>query len=287
MDSSNPNQKRWIDEHHNGTRYGLEGQIIVTEKSAYQEITIFESKKHGRGLLLDGCWMATENHEKYYHECLVHPALCSSQSLKKVLIIGGGDGGSARECLLHQEIEHLDLVEIDQRVIELSQKYLTGIGGKAWRDRRLHINIKDGTRWVAEADNSFYDVIIVDGSDPKGPAEGLFDKKFFQNCHRILSPGGVFATQSESPEAFQRIHIETVKILRDVFEYADPLYGWVPIYPSGIWSWTFAAKDNARYLQPITTRGKKIEEDCEIWSLSWQKAAFNAIPAFVERELNK
>jgi spermidine synthase len=87
----------------------------------------------------------------------------------------------------------------------------------------------------------------VDGSDPTGPAEGLFNRAFFSNCCRILKPGGVFATQSESPEAFRQVHIDMVKLIRELFGHADPLYGWVPMYPSGWWSWTFAAKDAPRY----------------------------------------
>ena len=114
----------WIDEYHQGVRYGLEGKILINEKSPFQQITLIESKRYGKGLLLDNCWMATEGQEKFYHECLVHPALCSAKNIFKVLIIGGGDGGSARECLRHKEIEHLDMVEIDGRVVELSQQYL-------------------------------------------------------------------------------------------------------------------------------------------------------------------
>ena len=127
----------------------------------------------------------------------------------------------------------------------------------------------------------------MDGSDPKGPAKGLFNKVFFENCRRILRPNGVFATQSESPEAFRKIHIDIVNTIREVFEFADPLYGWVPMYPSGWWSWTFASIDKARYKQPDLTRARYVADQCEIWSTRWQKGAFDAIPAFIERELNK
>ena len=95
----------WIDECHQGTRYGMEGKILIDENSSFQRITLIESKRYGKGLLLDGCWMTAEYQEKYYHEPLVHPALCSSKTLSKVLLIGGGDGGTARECLKHQAIE--------------------------------------------------------------------------------------------------------------------------------------------------------------------------------------
>tara|TARA_Y100001968_G_scaffold180497_1_gene165331 strand:- start:1830 stop:2696 length:867 start_codon:yes stop_codon:yes gene_type:complete len=285
MKKSSKNKNCWIDEYHQGTRYGLYGKILVSEQSKYQKISIIESNNYGKGLLLDDCWMTTELQEKYYHECLVHPAMCSGEELSRILIIGGGDGGSARECLRYSEVEHIDMIEIDQRVIELSQKYLPNLGGDAWTDPKLHLHIQDGSEWVKNSKDNSYDIIIVDGSDPQGPAKGLFNKVFFRHCERILKKEGVFAIQSESPEAFKEIHIDTIKTIREVFKYANPLYGSVPIYPSGWWSWTFAAKDKPRYIEPKDYRTKLIEKTCEIWSPRWQKGAFEAIPAFIERAL--
>ena len=128
-------------------------------------------------------------------------------------------------------------------------------------------------------------MVLVDGSDPAGPAEGLFNRSFFEHCRRILRPGGVFATQSESPEAFREVHIAIVKVLREVFDHADPLYGWVPMYPSGWWSWTFAAMDAPRYRSARTDRAALVADGCEIWTPRWQEGGFAAMPAFVEREL--
>ncbi len=281
------NSTGWIDEYHQGVRYGLEGEILINEKSKFQQITLIQSKRYGKGLLLNGCWMTAEGQEKHYHECLVHPALCSAKCIDRVLIIGGGDGGTARECLRHKEIAKLDMVEIDGKVIELSKKYLPSLGGKAWQDPRLNVNIQDGISWVANSPNASYDIVIVDGSDPAGPAKGLFNKAFFKDCRRILRPNGIFATQSESPEAFREVHIDIVKTIREVFDFADPLYGWVPMYPSGWWSWTFACIDGPHYKKPILKRAEHISKECEIWSRRWQKGAFEAIPLFIERELNK
>ncbi len=277
----------WFDEYQNETRYGIKGKLIITEQSNYQKITIIETKKYGKALLLDNCWMTTEKEEKSYHESLVHPALSTAKEIRKVLIIGGGDGGAVRECLLYNEVKHLDLVEIDNRVIELCQEYLPSLGGIAWEDPRLNIKIKDGVKWVMEAKDQSYDVIIVDGSDPKGPALGLFNKEFFQNCHRILKTGGVFATQSESPKTFLNIHLEMLTIIRQIFKYAEPLYGNVPIYPSGYWSWIFATKDKPRYLEPIPQRTEGIKTEFNIWSINWQRHAFKAMPAYLEKLINK
>ena len=287
MQNERTKQEYWLDEYQHGVRYGLEGKIVLNQQSDFQKITIFESKRYGKGLLIDNCWMTTEKQEKHYHECLVHPAICSANKLNKVLIIGGGDGGTARECLRYSEVKYVDMVEIDPLVIKLSQQFLPKLGGKAWDDPRLHLHIQDGVKWVGNAKHNSYDVVIVDGSDPKGPAKGLFNKIFFENCKRILKKDGVFATQTESPEAFLGVHIDTVKIIREVFQYADPLYGSVPIYPSGWWSWTFAAIDKPRYHNPKPERTKQVSKHCEIWSPRWQKGAFNSIPAFIERALNK
>ena len=277
----------WIDETINGVRYGLEGRVLYCEKSAYQKITIIESKKYGRGLLLDDCWMTLEMQEKFYNECLIHPALCSAKNIDKILIIGGGDGGSAKECLLYKGVKQVDMVEIDQRVIELSKKYLPSLGGKAWEDPRLRTLITDGVSWVESIKERTYDVIIIDGSDPSGPAKGLFNKSFFQCCKRILNTNGLFVTQSESPESFREIHIDMILTLRDVFKYADPIYSSVPMYPSGWWSWTFASAKSPDYKYPIKSRVKEIEKekDFYIWSPRWQEGAFNTIPASIEREL--
>ncbi len=285
MNKETEKAKDWIDEYHQGVRYGLEGQIIFEELSPFQKITIFKSKRYGKALLLDDCWMTTEKSEKYYHESLIHPALCGSEKIDNILIIGGGDGGSARECLKYNEVKSIDLIEIDKRVVELSQKYLPIIGGNAWSDPRLNVKIKNGIDWVKNVKNNSYDVIIVDGADPIGPSKELYSKSFMKDCKRILKPGGVLGTQSESPESFHEIHINIIKNLRHIFDYADPLYGSVSIYPSGLWSWTFASMENPTYLYPITSRVKEISHNCQVWSERWQKGAFNTIPAFIEREL--
>ena len=275
----------WIDEEHRGVRYGLSGRVLVEEQSDFQRITVMESERYGKGLLLDGCWMTAERQERHYHESLVHPALCSAAAIERVLVIGGGDGGTARECLRHPGLRHLDMVEIDGRVVELSREHLPTIGGSAWSDPRFHLTVGDGIAWAANAADASYDVVLVDGSDPAGPAEGLFNRTFFDHCRRILRPGGVFATQSESPEAFREVHIAMVRLIRDVFGHADPLYGWVPMYPSGWWSWTFAATDGPRYRTVLEARAAAIASGCDIWSPTWQAGGFQAVPAFIAREL--
>ena len=276
----------WVDEEHRQVRYGLTGEVLVEKTSPFQRITLIRSERYGKALLLDGCWMTAERQERHYHEALVHPALCSAEAIERVLVIGGGDGGTARECLRHAGVRHLDMVEIDGDVVNLCRMHLPSLGGSAWSDPRLHLTVGDGIAWAASAPDSSYDVVLVDGSDPTGPAEGLFNRSFFEQCRRILKPGGVFGTQSESPEAFQDVHIAMVRLLREVFGHADPMYGWVPMYPSGWWSWTFAAKDGPRYLHTQNQRAAIVASACEIWSPRWQQGAFLAVPAFIDRAIN-
>nr|YP_009530632.1 spermidine synthase [Paulinella micropora]AXY63321.1 spermidine synthase [Paulinella micropora] len=275
----------WVDEVYGNSRYGLLSTAIIDQQSPYQKISIINSVSYGTGLLLDGCWMTAEHQECCYHEAIVHPALTTAESVKRILIIGGGDGGTARECLRYSEVESVDLVEIDGLVIELSQHHLPTLGQNVWYDPRLRLIVEDGITWVGKVPDSSYDVIIVDCSDPVGPAEGLFNRSFIQECRRILIPGGVFTTQSESPEASRKIHLDTVQLIRSLFEYADPMYGWVPMYPSGWWSWTFAAIDTQRYLYPKPNRVNAIIDTCEIWNPRWQSGAFDAIPNSIARVL--
>ncbi|WP_126146828.1 polyamine aminopropyltransferase [Synechococcus elongatus] len=275
----------WIDEvFEDRVRYGLRGQILWEETSPFQKITIVDTEHYGRGLLLDDCWMTAERCEVCYHEYLVHPPLTTAASLSRVLVIGGGDGGTVREVLRYAEVEQVDLVEIDGRVVELSQEYLGAIG-TAWADPRLNVKIGDGIAFVQTAPDASYDVILVDGSDPAGPAAGLFNREFYENCRRVLKPGGVFASQAESPDSFLAVHLEMIETLSAVFAEAKPYYGWVPMYPSGWWSWLYASDTPGQFQKPQSDRLAAIEPQVEIYNRDIHQAAF-AQPNFVRRGLS-
>ncbi len=277
----------WLDEIHQDSRYGVKGEILINHKSKYQEIIIINTKNYGNVLMLDGCWMTSDKEEKYYHECLVHPALISKINPCNILIIGGGDGGTARECLKYNNILNIDLVEIDADVIEISKKYLSQIGQNSWEDKRLKINIVDGFEWVKNCKDDYYDIILVDCSDAKEHATGLFSLGFYQECKRILKSDGIFATQSESPESFKEIHLKILNLINNVFNISSTLYGCVPIYPSGLWSWTFASKDINKFLIEKYENIKSIEESCDIWNLNYQSGGFKMMPNKILKELSK
>ena len=276
----------WIDEYHKGSRFGLNGKLLIRKTSKYQEIIVIENDYYGKALMLDGCWMTSLKDEKYYHECLVHPALSSIDEKSNVLIIGGGDGGTARECVKYTKIVRIDLVEIDEEVIKVSKNFLKEIGGEAWNDKRLKIYIDDGVKWVENTRDNFYDVIFIDCSDPSEFSNLLFSDSFYKECKRILKPKGILATQSESPESFKDIHISILKTLKKIFNVSETMYSFVPIYPSGIWSWTFASKEELYLSKANCKETKEIEKGCEIWNLNFQNAAFKMMPNKIVKALN-
>ena len=281
------NDQIWIDENHKDSRYGLKGKLVVRKKTAYQEIIILKTFEYGNALMLDGCWMTSDRDEKYYHECLVHPALSNLSKINTVLIIGGGDGGTLRECLKYKDITAIDLVEIDEEVINLSKHFLKKVGGDSWLDKRLKINICDGCKWVKNIKNNYYDAILIDCSDPSDFANGLFSTNFYKECKRILKEKGILATQSESPESFKKIHIEIIQSLKSIFKTSSTMYAFVPFYPSGIWSWTFASSNEKDFLIPKHNQIKSIENSCDVWNLNYQKGALKMIPNKILKELFK
>ena len=276
----------WIDEYHKGSRFGLNGKILIKKTSKYQEIIVIENEYYGKALMLDGCWMTSLKDEKYYHECLVHPALSRIDEKSNVLIIGGGDGGTLRECIKYTKISKIDLVEIDEEVIKISKEFLKEIGGEAWNDKRLKIHIDDGVQWVKKTKDNFYDVIFIDCSDPSEFSNLLFSDSFYKECKRILTPKGILATQSESPESFKNIHINILKTLKNIFKFSETMYSFVPIYPSGIWSWTFASSEDLSISKQNYDEVVKIEKECEIWNLNFQNAAFKMMPNKIVKELD-
>ena len=280
------NTSVWIDEYQKDSRFGLKGKLLLKKTSIFQEIIVIENEEYGKALMLDGCWMTSSKDEKYYHECLVHPALSSLKKISNILIIGGGDGGTARECLKYPEVSNIDLVEIDEEVIKVCKKFLKEIGDNAWTDDRLSIHIQDGVKWVETIRDDFYDVIFIDCSDPSEFSNLLFSSEFYENCKRILTKEGLLATQSESPESFKTMHINILKTLKTTFNVSKTMYSFVPIYPSGIWSWTFASDNKSNFLKPNCRKVLEIEKQCEIWNLNYQDGAFKMMPNKISKEIN-
>ncbi len=215
---------------------------IVSEQSEFQKIDILDSFEFGRMLVLDGFLMLTEKDEYIYHEMIVHVPMATNPGIKKVLVIGGGDGGAVRELTRYKTIESIDMVEIDRRVVELCREYIPQTAGKL-DDPRVHIRYEDGLKFVRGKQDE-YDLIIVDSTDPFGPGEGLFTKEFYGNCCKALNDSGILVNQHESTfydeyaEIMKRAHSR----IKSFFPTALVYSAHIPTYPSGHWLFGYASK---------------------------------------------
>lgn len=216
---------------------------LYTDKSDFQRIDIFESREFGKILTLDGYLMVTEKDEYIYHEMITHVPMATNPNIKKVLVVGGGDGGTVRELARYSTIEKIDMVEIDEMVVEACKKYLPSLSC-ALDDERVTIHYEDGMRFVRNAPDSQYDLIIVDSTDPFGVGEGLFTKEFYGNCCRALTEDGILVNQHESTfydsyaNSMKRAHSR----IKDFFSTALVYQAHIPTYPSGHWLFGFASK---------------------------------------------
>jgi len=272
----------WYEEtFHGQVRFGLKVQrTLHANRSPYQRVELIETEFYGKALVLDGLFMTSEKDEFFYHEMIVHPAMCAARSRKRVLVIGGGDGGTVRELMRWPDMEQVVMVEIDGEVVDVCREHLPGIAS-AFEEPRLELRIEDGIKYVADAPDQSFDVVLLDGSDPVGPAEGLFNESFYGDVKRVLKPEGVFGLQSESPilqaEVFQAVQ----KTLRGVFDDVKPYIGNVPLYGSSMWSWTLA-RPQGEVLPLEVEPMAPFEPQLRYLNREVCKAAF-ALPTFVRK----
>ncbi len=220
-------------------------KVYFESKTDHQHLMIFHNAMFGRVMVLDGIVQTTEKDEFIYHEMLTHVPLFAHGNAKRVLIIGGGDGGILREVCKHQSVEHVTQVEIDQAVIDMAKEYLPNHSAGAFDDPRANIVIDDGMRFVNETAEKF-DVIISDSTDPIGPGEVLFTSDFYESCKRCLNEGGILATQNGV--VFMQTDEVTTTSDRLAELYQDSyFYGAaVPTYVGGIMTFAWAT-DNPAY----------------------------------------
>lgn len=216
-------------------------ETLIRETTPYQELMVARTRSFGNLLTLDGTVQLTERDEFFYHEMLVHVPLAAHPRPRRVLVIGGGDGGTVREALRHESVEHVDLVEIDARVTDAARRFFPTLSG-ALDDPRVTVRHVDGIRFVADAADGSYDVVLVDSTDPVGAAEGLFGPAFYAQVSRALGPEGILVAQSESP----LLHLELIRRMaagmREAFGRAALYLTPVPTYPSGLWSFLAASR---------------------------------------------
>ncbi len=217
-------------------------KTLFSGKSEFQQLDIVETLEYGKMMLLDGLVMVTERDEFVYHDMITHPALFTHPAPKKVLVIGGGDGGSIREIMKHPEVELAVLCEIDGLVIDKSIEYLPSMACEIdGSNPRVKLHVDDGLAYIRAHQNEF-DIILVDSTDPIGPAVGLFEEDFYRLVHAALKEDGIMVAQSESPFYHAEIQKSMFSNLRAVFPVVEMYQAFIPTYPSGLWSFAFASK---------------------------------------------
>ena len=254
---------------------------LFSEQSEFQRIDIFESKEFGRFLILDGCMMLTEKDEFIYHEMISHVPMCVNPNIRKVLLVGGGDGGTARELLKYDTIESIDLVEIDEVVVSACKKFIPKTA-ESLDNPRVNLYIEDGLKFNRHCADD-YDLIIVDSTDPFGPGEGLFTKEFYGNCYNALHEDGIMVNQHENPfynkdaVAMQRAH----KRIVSSFPISRCYQLHIPTYPSGHWLFGFASKKLHPFNNVDFEAWKALNIHTRYYNTNLHRASF-ALPNYVE-----
>jgi spermidine synthase len=266
------------------------GEVFFDVQSPFQRVRILESYKYGKMLALDDMVMTTINDEFHYHEMIAHPAMFTHGNAKNVLVIGGGDGGTVREVLKHSTVEKVTMVEIDGEVINACKEYLPTIAA-AFDHPKLNLIVDDGIAFIKQAEKESYDIIIIDGSDPVGPAEGLFSVEFYTNCFNALKEGGILVAQGESPKFNEKAFSELNHTLQDIFGSTNAPVSlfFVPTYPTGMWSFQYGLK-NANHPKDISNSSiidSFVEEKgLQYYNSDVHKGSF-ATPNFVKQLIRK
>jgi spermidine synthase len=213
---------------------------IFSGRSDYQKVEILDTYQYGRTLILEGSVQLTEKDEFTYHEMISHVPLFTHPNPEHVLVIGGGDGGTIREVVKHPTVSRAKLVEIDPLVIEKSKQFLPFVSCEL-ENPRVEVIIQDATQYV-KSHKGVFDVVLIDSTDPVGPAVGLYQKGFFVDVHKALKDDGIMVGQSESPFFDQDIVRELYAVLKPLFPIRKMYLAPVPSYPSGLWSFVFCSK---------------------------------------------
>lgn len=251
-------------------------QTYVTEQTEYQKLDLFETEEWGKMLTLDDMVMTTEVDEFVYHEMVAHVPLFTHPNPKNVLVVGGGDGGVIREVLKHPSVEKATLVDIDKRVIETSKEYLPSIAGSL-DDPRVEVMIGDGFMKIAESKNE-YDVILVDSTEPVGPAVQLFTKGFYAGIAKALKTDGVFVAQTDNPWFKADLIQQVFKDVKEIFPITRLYTANIPTYPSGLWTFTIGSKIH----DPLKVKEERFHEiETKYYTKELHFASF-VLPKFVK-----
>ncbi|MDD2482527.1 MAG: polyamine aminopropyltransferase [Lutispora sp.] len=275
----------FTEEHTDNVRFTIKvDKHIFSEQSPFQRIDFFDTNEFGRVFALDGYIMLTQKDEFIYHDMIVHVPMATNPNIKKVLLIGGGDGGSVRELTRYSTIESIHMVEIDQRVVECCREFLPQTSSKL-DDSRIRLFYEDGIKFISTKHKE-YDLIIVDSTDPIGPGEGLFTEEFYKNCYGALKDDGILVNQHESPyyDNTAKLMKRTHKRIKQFFPIVKVYQFHIPTYASGHWLFGFASKkyDPVKDLDDKAWNSLGLET--EYYNTELHKASF-ALPNYVIKML--
>ncbi len=276
--------KKWISELQTDNleiRFRV-SNYVYEEKSAYQKIVVVDTLEYGRMLLLDDKVMTTTKDEFIYHEMITHIPLFSHPDPRKVAVIGGGDGGAVREILKHDTVEKVILCEIDEAVVKVARKYFPDISC-GLDDQRVEVICTDGIKYLQDINDTF-DIIIIDSTDPVGPAEGLFAKKFYESVFTALTKNGIFVAQTESPFVFGRTMHSAFNSISQTFPIANLYLAVIPTYPGCLWSFTIGSR-NYEVTSPVL-RKLPVFFPTNYYTPEVHEAAF-ILPKFVKEIIEK
>jgi len=276
----------WVREIHQQTM-GLSFKVketLFTGKSRFQKIDIVQTYSHGAMLLNDGLIMLSERDEFIYHEMIAHVPLFVHPDPKRVLVIGGGDGGTVREILKHPRVEHVVLVEIDGMVVKACKAHMPTVS-YGLEDPKVTVLIEDGIKYVRDTDERF-DIVIVDSTDPVGPGVALFEKPFYQNIKERLTPDGIMVTQAESPFYDTGLQKSMFSNQRSIFERLNMYLFSTTIYPGGLWSFGFASKGLCPLNDFDPDRVRNANIPTRYYTPDVHRAAF-ALPVFIQQHMNQ
>ena len=249
-------------------------KVLFYKKSQYQEIVVLDTYEFGKMLVLDGAVMTTEKDEFIYHEMLVHPAMVVHPYPKDIIVIGGGDGGVAREILKYKEVKNIIMVEIDKDVVETSKRFFPNLA-KSFEDKRLKLKFMDGFEFLKNSFENF-DIIFVDSPDPVGHAKILFSEEFYEEASKKTD---ILVAQMETPFYYNNFIKNTLQILKKHFEEVHLYFSPVPTYPSGWWSYVFCSH-GVKPFDFIRTSPK----DLKYYNFEIHKSSF-ALPNFLKELL--
>lgn len=260
-------------------------EILHQETTKYQDVLVFRSKSYGNILVLDGVIQCTERDEHAYQEMIAHLPLFTHPNPKKVLIIGGGDGGVLREVLKHASVEKVVQCEIDKAVIEVAKKYLPSMSC-SFDDERVEVKIMDGAKYMEEHRDE-YDVIITDSSDPIGPAEVLFEMPFYESMKKSLRDGGLISTQGECMWLHLNLIAPMISSCKELFHVVEYAYTTIPTYPSGQIGFLLCAKsEGANFRCPERVPDEAMQKTLRYYNADIHRAAF-VLPEFARRALGQ